>query len=68
MAAASIVAKVARDRMMRRLHRRFPGYHFDQTKGYGTREQLEALALLGAAEVHRRSFLGKIVENNLSMF
>lgn len=67
-AAASIVAKVARDRVMRRLHRRFPGYHFDQNKGYGTRDHLDALARLGAAEVHRRSFLGKVVENNLSMF
>lgn len=67
-AAASIVAKVARDRMMRRLHRRYPGYHFDRNKGYGTRDHLAALAELGAAEVHRRSFLGKIVENNLSMF
>ena len=67
-AAASIVAKVARDRVMRRLHRAYPGYHFDRNKGYGTRDHLEALAALGAAAVHRRSFLGKIVENNLSMF
>jgi ribonuclease HII len=67
-AAASIVAKVARDRMMRRLHRRFPAYHFDQNKGYGTRDHLAVLSARGAAEVHRRSFLGKIVENNLSMF
>ena len=67
-AAASIVAKVARDRMMRRLHRRYPAYHFDRNKGYGTRDHLEALAARGAADVHRRSFLGKIVENNLSMF
>jgi len=67
-AAASIVAKVARDRVMRRLHRRFPRYNFDQNKGYGTRDHLEALAQHGPAEVHRRSFLGKIVENNLSMF
>jgi ribonuclease HII len=67
-AAASIVAKVARDRVMRRLHRRYPGYHFDRNKGYGTREHLAALAAHGAREVHRRSFLGKVVENNLSMF
>jgi ribonuclease HII len=66
--AASIVAKVARDRVMRRLHRRYPGYHFDRNKGYGTREHLAALAAHGAREVHRRSFLGKVVENNLSMF
>jgi ribonuclease HII len=67
-AAASLVAKVARDRVMRRLHRRYPGYHFDRNKGYGTREHLAALAAHGAREVHRRSFLGKVVENNLSMF
>jgi ribonuclease HII len=67
-AAASIVAKVTRDRVMRRLNRRFPGYHFDRNKGYGTRDHLEALAAQGAAAVHRRTFLGKIVENNLSMF
>lgn len=67
-AAASIVAKVTRDRVMRRLHRRYPDYNFERNKGYGTRDHLEALAAHGAAEVHRRSFLGKIVANNLSMF
>ena len=67
-AAASIVAKVARDRFMRRLHRAFPGYHFDQNKGYGTRDHLAAIAAHGAAVVHRRSFLGKVVANEPSMF
>lgn len=67
-AAASIVAKVARDRFMRRLHRAFPGYHFDENKGYGTRDHLAAIAVHGAAEVHRRSFLGKVVANEPSMF
>jgi ribonuclease HII len=67
-AAASIVAKVARDRLMRRLHRRYPCYHFDRNKGYGTAEHLDAIAAHGAADVHRRTFLAKIVENNLSMF
>jgi ribonuclease HII len=67
-AAASIVAKVARDRLMRRLHRRYPCYHFDRNKGYGTADHLDAIAAHGAADVHRRSFLAKIVENNLSMF
>jgi ribonuclease HII len=67
-AAASIIAKVARDRVMRRLHRRDPRYHFDKNKGYGTRDHLQALSAHGAAAEHRRSFLGKIVENNLSMF
>ena len=67
-AAASIVAKVARDRLMRRLHRAYPSYHFDKNKGYGTRDHLEAIAVHGVADVHRRSFLGKVVANNLSMF
>jgi ribonuclease HII len=67
-AAASIVAKVARDRLMRRLHRMYPLYHFDRNKGYGTRDHLEAIVLHGAAAVHRQSFLSKVVENNLSMF
>ncbi|HXV14092.1 MAG TPA: ribonuclease HII [Candidatus Krumholzibacteria bacterium] len=67
-AAASIVAKVARDRFMRRLHRAFPSYHFDQNKGYGTRDHLAAIAAFGAAAVHRRSFLGKVVANEPSMF
>ncbi len=67
-AAASIVAKVARDRFMRRLDRAFPGYHFDQNKGYGTRDHLAAIAAHGAASVHRRSFLGKVVANEPSMF
>jgi ribonuclease HII len=67
-AAASIVAKVARDRFMRRLHRVLPSYHFDQNKGYGTRDHLAAITAHGAAHVHRRSFLGKVVANEPSMF
>ena len=67
-AAASIVAKVARDRFMRRLNRAFPDYHFDQNKGYGTKDHLAAIAAHGAAAVHRRSFLGKVVANEPSMF
>jgi ribonuclease HII len=67
-AAASIVAKVARDRCMRRLHRDFPVYCFDQNKGYGTRDHLAAIVTHGAAAVHRRSFLGKVVANQPSMF
>ena len=55
--AASILAKVARDAEMRRLHERFPQYGFDQHKGYATREHLDQLQRFGACEVHRRSFL-----------
>jgi ribonuclease HII len=67
-AAASVVAKVARDRAMRRLDRRFPGYNLGVNKGYGTRDHLEAIARLGPTGAHRRTFLAKVVENNLSMF
>lgn len=55
-AAASIVAKVHRDALMRRLHRCYPGYGFDRHMGYGTREHLAALERLGPSPVHRRSF------------
>jgi ribonuclease HII len=54
--AASILAKTARDAEMRTLHERYPQYGFDQHKGYGTREHLEALGRHGPSEIHRRSF------------
>lgn len=54
--AASILAKVTRDREMLELHRHYPGYGLDRHKGYPTRQHLEALALLGPSPVHRRSF------------
>jgi ribonuclease HII len=57
-AAASVVAKVSRDGMMDRYHRRFPDYGFDHHRGYGTREHREALARLGPCPIHRRSFRG----------
>jgi ribonuclease HII len=55
-AAASIVAKVTRDRMMRELDERYPVYGFCRHKGYVTDEHLRALAEHGASPVHRRSF------------
>jgi ribonuclease HII len=54
--AASIVAKVHRDRLMRVLDREHPGYGFADHKGYPTPEHLEALERLGACVIHRRSF------------
>ncbi|HJS80973.1 MAG TPA: ribonuclease HII [Vitreimonas sp.] len=54
--AASIVAKVARDRMMVELCAQFPGYAFSKHKGYSTPEHFEALARLGPCAIHRRSF------------
>jgi ribonuclease HII len=55
-AAASILAKVARDREMLVLDERFPGYGFDRHKGYPTVDHIAALRRLGVSEVHRRSF------------
>jgi ribonuclease HII len=54
--AASIIAKVTRDREMELLDERHPGYGFARHKGYGTPEHLEALRRLGPSPVHRRSF------------
>ncbi|NMP24612.1 ribonuclease HII [Sulfobacillus harzensis] len=56
-AAASIVAKVVRDRYMDQLHESFPQYHFDQHKGYATRAHREALARYGPSAAHRATFL-----------
>ena len=55
-AAASILAKVTRDRMMIALGREFPGYGFEKHKGYGTPEHRAALHRLGVTTHHRRSF------------
>jgi ribonuclease HII len=57
-AAASIVAKVTRDRIMRRLHRRYPAFGFAENKGYGTPEHWVALDREGPSPVHRLSFAG----------
>lgn len=54
--AASILAKVTRDRQMESLHLEYPDYGFDKHKGYPTKFHLEKLALLGALPEHRRSF------------
>jgi ribonuclease HII len=56
-AAASVVAKVSRDRMMRDLHERYPLYGFDKHKGYVTDEHVRALAEHGPSPVHRYSFV-----------
>jgi ribonuclease HII len=55
-AAASIVAKVTRDRQMLEMHGRDPRYGFDRHKGYATADHLEAVARFGYSEMHRRSF------------
>ena len=55
-AAASILAKVTRDRLMVQYHQQFPGYGFDEHKGYGTKAHLLAIEELGACPIHRMSF------------
>jgi ribonuclease HII len=63
-AAASVLAKTARDRMMVELHSLYPQYGFDRHKGYGTREHLEALARHGPSPVHRLSYRGVLPEGS----
>ena len=53
---ASIVAKVERDRLMIKMHRKYPQYGFDQHKGYGTKLHCERLSKFGCCPLHRRSF------------
>jgi ribonuclease HII len=57
-ASASILAKVTRDRMMDRYHRRFPAYGFDHNRGYGTPEHRDAIREFGPSPIHRFSFKG----------
>lgn len=57
-AAASVVAKVTRDRMMDRYHRRYPRYGFDRHRGYGTASHRAAIARYGPSPIHRMSFKG----------
>lgn len=55
-AAASVIAKVTRDSLMREYHEQFPLYGFDRHKGYGTKSHMEALRQYGMCPIHRRSF------------
>jgi ribonuclease HII len=67
-AAASIIAKVTRDREMTALGERFPGFGWERNAGYGTAEHRLALARLGPNEMHRRSFapIRRLLENPVS--
>ena len=68
-AAASIIAKVTRDRMMSSLHDKFPDYNFPGHKGYGTEEHRDAINKYGMSSVHRKSFVLKASEGEqLSIF
>jgi ribonuclease HII len=55
-AAASIIAKFLRDRIMLEFHRQYPHYNFNKHKGYSTREHLDMLRLYGPCPIHRKSF------------
>jgi len=57
-AAASIVAKVTRDRMMLECHQKYPQYNFARHKGYGTKEHRKAIETFGICELHRKTFRG----------
>lgn len=60
-AAASIVAKVTRDRQMAEADRLYPGYGFARNKGYGTKEHIEALKKYGPCPIHRRTFIRNFI-------
>ena len=62
-AAASILAKVYRDRLMREYDKEYPQYGFAKHKGYGTKDHIEALRTYGPAPIHRRTFITHFVDN-----
>lgn len=66
-AAASILAKVTRDKLMQEADRKYPGYGFYRNKGYGTREHIVALARQGPCRIHRASFAPVALCNGLGM-
>lgn len=55
-ALASIIAKVSRDKMMEKFHKKYPQYGFNQHKGYGTKKHFKAIKKFGASSIHRKSF------------
>ncbi len=60
-AAASILAKVERDRLMKNLSKKYPEYAFEKHKGYGTKAHIDLIKKYGPCEIHRKSFLKKIL-------
>jgi len=60
-AAASILAKVTRDRLMKRLSAYYPAYQWERNKGYPTKQHIETLKLVGPSPLHRKTFLRKIL-------
>lgn len=66
-AAASIIAKVTRDRQMEELDKLYPEYKFANNKGYGTKDHIKALLEYGPIELHRMTFLNKILDTKEQM-
>lgn len=64
-ACASILAKVTRDRLMRKYAEKYPEYGFDKHKGYGTKAHTQAILEFGPCEIHRLSFLKKLYEKEI---
>ncbi len=60
-AAASIIAKVTRDRIMKRLDKYYPNYKWAKNKGYPTKEHINAVRIFGPSPIHRKSFLRKVL-------
>ncbi|MBO4775216.1 MAG: ribonuclease HII, partial [Lachnospiraceae bacterium] len=60
-AAASIMAKVTRDRIMDEYEKEYPGYGFSQNKGYGTQQHIDAIRQMGLTPIHRLSFVGNLI-------
>jgi ribonuclease HII len=65
--AASIVAKVTRDGIMKGYHQKYPCYNFARNMGYGTREHLNAIRQFGYSPIHRKTFRG-VVKGTLNLF
>ena len=64
-AAASIVAKVTRDKMMTEADSRYPGYGFAKNKGYGSQQHIDAIRELGLSDFHRRTFCTSFIQESL---
>ena len=65
--AASVIAKVIRDRLMKNLDAKYPGYNFTQNKGYPTYKHIETIKSIGITEIHRKSFCRKILHDGRSL-
>ncbi|MDW5300357.1 MAG: ribonuclease HII, partial [Sedimentibacter sp.] len=63
-AAASIIAKVTRDKQMEELDKKYPEYKFAKNKGYGTKDHVKALLEFGPTDIHRKTFLKKILNED----